>query len=302
MLIVAALGGNALLRRGEPMSADLMQANVRIAAAALAPIARQHQLILTHGNGPQIGLLALQAAAWTAVEPYPLDLLGAQTEGMIGYLLCRELSNLLGDTPVVGMLTQTLVSSRDPAFESPNKFIGPTYDQASAERIGKQTGFTFKPDGRQWRRVVASPEPQKIVELAAIRLLSASGAVVVCAGGGGVPVTTAPDGSRIGVEAVLDKDLASSRLACELNADVLLLLTDVDGIYRSWGEPDASRIECISAQDLAELTLPEGSMAPKAKAACGFIRNNGTLAVIGAMTDASALLHGNAGTRVVKPA
>src|SRR5689334_16798966 len=227
MLIVAALGGNALLRRNESLDAETAQRNVKIAASALADIAREHQLVVTHGNGPQIGLLALQSEAFRDVRTYPLDVLGAESEGMIGYLLERELGNVLGSVPVASLITQTVVDALDPAFRKPTKPIGPVYDEARAQALAGERGWSVALDGADWRRVVASPTPRSIVELPTIRLLLEHGVVVVCAGGGGVPVVVDSAGARHGVEAVVDKDSASALLARQLGADLLLLLTDV---------------------------------------------------------------------------
>ncbi len=298
MLVVAALGGNALQRRGDTLDAATMERNVKRAAAALAPIARQHRLIVTHGNGPQVGLLALQAAAYTAVAPYPLDMLGAETEGMIGYLLCRELTNLLPGKEVLTLLTQTVVSNQGEAFTSPKKFVGPVYDQATSEKIHAERGWSFRMDGDAYRRVVPSPEPCRILELPAIRRLSDENTVVICAGGGGIPVTFDHDGLLCGVEAVVDKDLASSWLAIEMQADALLLLTDVDGIYLDWHSPEQKRLGRVTIAELAQHNFPAGSMAPKIEAASRFMRAEGKLAIIGALEDAGIMLEERAGTSI----
>ncbi len=298
MLVVAALGGNALQRRGDPLDAATMERNVKRAAAALAPIALQHRLIVTHGNGPQVGLLALQAAAYPAVAPYPLDMLGAETEGMIGYLLCRELINLLPGKEVFTLLSQTVVSNQGKAFTSPSKFVGPLYDQATSEKIQAEQGWSFKMDGDAYRRVVPSPEPCRILELPAIRRLSDDNTVVICAGGGGIPVTFNHGGLLCGVEAVVDKDLASSWLAIEMQADALLLLTDVDGIYLDWHSTKKKRLGRVTIAELAQHDFPAGSMAPKIEAASRFMRAEGKFAIIGALEDAGNMLDGRAGTSV----
>lgn len=298
MLVVAALGGNALLRRGEPMDAATMERNVKRAARALAPIARKHQLVVTHGNGPQIGLLALQGAAYPQVAPYPLDVLGAETEGMIGYLLSRELHNCLPDRNVVTLLTQTVVSEQGPAFANPEKFVGPVYDEAVAQAVAKERGWQFRRDGEHYRRVVPSPSPCRVLEMPAIRQLIYADALVVCAGGGGIPVAIDAQGKFHGVEAVVDKDLASTWLAIELQADVLLFLTDVDGVYRDWGQPGQQRLEWTSVAELERGHFDAGSMAPKIEGVCRFIRANGSLAAVGALEDAARLLEGSTGTRV----
>ena len=234
MRVVAALGGNALIRRGEPADAESQRANVTRAVAALAPIAREHELVVTHGNGPQVGLLALLGEAYGAVRPYPLDVLGAESEGMIGYLLDQELFNQLGDARVATMLTQVVVDPDDPAFASPSKPIGPVYERGEAERLASERGFAIAKDGEDWRRVVPSPEPRRIIELESIRVLLDAGVIVVCVGGGGIPVAAGPAGALMGVEAVIDKDLAAALLARELGAEVLLLLTDVSSVEVDW--------------------------------------------------------------------
>ena len=298
MLVVAALGGNALLRRGEPMDAAIMGKNIKRAAEALAPIARLHQLVITHGNGPQVGLLALQSAAYTQVPSYPLDVLGAETEGMIGYLIAREMHNQVPGKQVVTLLTQTVVRSSGPAYDAPSKFIGPIYSQDEAEKIHAEKAWQFKRDGDAYRRVVPSPEPCRIIELPIIKQLVHENVIVVCAGGGGIPVTLDHDGKLIGIEAVVDKDLASAWLAIELQADILLLLTDVDGVYKDWGKPEQQRIEKITEAELEQLQFPAGSMGPKIEAASRFVSCEGTVAVIGALEDAGKMMSGLAGTNI----
>jgi carbamate kinase len=242
--VVVALGGNALLRRGEPLTAENQRANARAACEALAPVAEEHELVISHGNGPQVGLLALQGAAYTEVPGYPLDLLGAQTEGMIGYLIQQELGNVLPfEKHLATLLTQIEVDPQDPAFENPTKPIGPIYTTEEAEKLGAEKGWTFKPDGDSMRRVVPSPLPKRIFGLETIEVLLRDGAVVICAGGGGIPVMytdeAVPAGRRlVGIEAVIDKDLASALLAADLKADALAIVTDVDGVYADWGTPE----------------------------------------------------------------
>ncbi|MDD1708724.1 MAG: carbamate kinase, partial [Methanoregulaceae archaeon] len=234
MRIVIALGGNALLKRGEPMTAAKQRENVRAAALALAPLAADHELVLSHGNGPQVGLLALQAACYTAVEPYPLDVLDAQTEGMIGYMIEQELGNLLPfEVPFATLLTMIEVDPADPAFADPAKFVGPGYSKNDADRIAGENNWTFRQDGNVWRRVVPSPRPRRIFEIRPVRWLLEKGAVVICAGGGGIPVMYRPDGGRVleGVEAVIDKDLASALLARDIEADIFVMATDVQGVF-----------------------------------------------------------------------
>ena len=300
MLVVAALGGNALLRRGEPLTADNQRMNVQRAAPALAAILRAgHQLVITHGNGPQVGLLALQGAAYRPDEAYPLDVLGAETEGMIGYLIEQELENALEhDRPVAVLLTQIVVDANDPAFANPTKFVGPVYPEAEARTLAAARGWVVAADGAKWRRVVASPKPQEIPDLAVLRLLLGQGVVVICAGGGGIPVVRRADGSLIGVEAVIDKDHASALLATAIKADALLMLTDVAAVFRDFDTDRAAPISRLTPDAAAALTLPQGSMAPKVTAACDFVLGGGRLAGIGRLEDAVAILNGTAGTLI----
>jgi carbamate kinase len=302
--VVVALGGNALLKRGQPLTAENQRANARTACEALAPVAQENELVIAHGNGPQVGLLALQGSAYTAVETYPLDILDAQTEGMIGYIIEQELGNLLPQArPLATLVTMIEVDGSDPAFGNPTKPIGPVYDEVEADRLAAEKGWGFKPDGESFRRVVPSPAPKRIFEIGAIRLLLEQGAVVICAGGGGVPTMytdeTVPAGKRlVGVEAVIDKDLASSLLAIDLDADVLLIVTDVDAAYADWGTPDQKPIRQADPATLREQGFAEGSMGPKVLAACQFVERTGKRAVIGSMTDTPDLLSGAAGTTV----
>jgi len=300
VLVVAALGGNAMLKRGQPLTADAQRANVKMAAQALAELVRAgHRLIVTHGNGPQVGLLALQGAAYKPDEAYPLDVLGAETEGMIGYMIEQELENALGhDRPVATLLTQVVVDAKDPAFARPTKFVGPVYDKVEAEMRAKAAGWTIAPDGEQWRRVVPSPRPVEIPDLRVLKLLLDQGVIVVCAGGGGIPVMRRADGSLIGVEAVIDKDAASALLAAEVGADALLMLTDVDGVYDHWGTPQQTRIEHMTTAEARKRSYPAGSMGPKVEAATAFISNGGKIAGIGKLHDALAILNAKAGTIV----
>jgi carbamate kinase len=301
MLVVVALGGNALLRRGEPMTAENQRANVRIAAHALAPIAAEHRLVISHGNGPQVGLLALQGAAYEKVETYPLDALGAQTEGMIGYMVEQELGNLLPfERPFATLLTMVEVDGTDPAFAKPTKFIGPVYAKEEAGRLAREKGWTFKPDGDAWRRVVASPEPKRIFELRPIKWLLEHNTIVVAAGGGGIPTTYESDASRRlrGVECVIDKDLASELLARELDADLFVMLTDADAVYSNWGKPIQRAIRRASPAVLRALPFAAGSMGPKVEAACRFAIATGKRAAIGSLADLSDIVAGEAGTTV----
>ena len=308
MRVVAALGGNALLRRGEPLTADNQRANARVACKALAPLALEHELVISHGNGPQVGLLALQGSAYTAVEPYPLDLLGAQTEGMIGYLIQQELGNELPfEKRLASLLTLIEVDREDPAFQNPTKPIGPIYPEEEASKLADQKGWVFKPDGDYFRRVVPSPLPRRIFGLEPIEWLLERGCVVVCAGGGGIPVVytdePAPAGRQlVGVEAVIDKDMASALLARDLRADALAIVTDVDAVYEGWGTPEQRAIRRASPKALATTEFAAGSMGPKVKAACSFVEETGGLAVIGSIADTPALLRGEAGTVVTREA
>ncbi|MGN6378572.1 MAG: carbamate kinase [Gaiellales bacterium] len=308
MRIVVALGGNALLRRGEKMSAENQRENVRVACAALAPIALEHELVLSHGNGPQVGLLALQGSAYTAVDVYPLDVLDAQTQGQIGYMVEQELGNELPfDRPLATLLTMIEVDQDDPAFGDPSKPIGPQYSRADADALAAEKGWTFKPDGDSYRRVVASPQPKRIFEIGPIRHLLEHGCVVLCAGGGGIPVMytqePAPAGRRlVGVEAVIDKDLASALLAADLNADALLIATDVDAVYTGWGTPDQKAVRRASPGELSRLGFAAGSMGPKVRAACEFAREPGRIAAIGRLSDVGGMLRGEAGTTITADA
>ncbi len=299
--IVVALGGNALLRRGEAMTAENQRENVRVAAQALAPIALEHQLAITHGNGPQVGLLALQAASFDQVEPYPLDVLGAQTEGMIGYMIEQELGNLLPfEQPFATILTMIEVDRNDPAFEKPTKPIGPLYKEEEAERLAAQRGWTVAPDGDGWRRVVPSPIPKRVFEIRPIRWLLDRGSIVICTGGGGIPTMYREDGTLQGAEVVIDKDRASALLATELEADVLIMATDVDGVYLDWGTPDSRLIRHATPEEMGFFDFTAGSMGPKVEAACAFAESPHRWAVIGALADLAAMVRGEAGTIIRK--
>lgn len=301
MRIVVALGGNALLRRGQPMTADNQRENVRVAARALAPVAAGNELVISHGNGPQVGLLALQAAAYPEVEGYPLDVLGAQTEGMIGYLIEQELGNLLPpDQPLASILTMVEVDPADPAFRDPTKFIGPVYPREEAVRLACERGWTIRPDGSMWRRVVPSPAPRRIFQIRPIRWLLERGAIVICTGGGGIPTMFPPGSdSLVGAEVVIDKDRASALLARELDADVFVMATDVDAVYDGWGTPDPVALARITASELAARRFAPGSMGPKVEAAIDFVTATGRRAAIGTLGDVEALVAGTTGTNVV---
>jgi carbamate kinase len=297
MKIVVALGGNALLQRGEPPDSEIQAHHVEAAVRALAPLAREHTLVITHGNGPQIGLLALESAGDTSLShPYPLDVLGAQTQGMVGYWLLQALQNDLPHGQVACVVTQTLVAADDPAWATPTKFIGPVYSKDEAERLADERGWQVRPDGPAWRRVVASPEPMAIVEESLVELLLSQGVIVVCAGGGGIPVVRDGGGRLRGVEAVVDKDRTSGLLAASVKADALLLLTDVAGVEDGYGTPRARPLGRSTIAELRHLDLPAGSMGPKVEAVCEFAERTGHFAAIGALADAEAILKGEAGT------
>jgi len=295
------LGGNALLRRGQDLTAGNQRENARIAAQALARVLRAgHDLVITHGNGPQVGLLALQGLAHRPDHAYPLDILGAETEGMIGYLIEQELENAMDHARTVAtLLTQVLVDAGDPAFAAPTKFVGPVYEKEEAEAMAERNGWTVAADGAHWRRVVASPAPLEIPDLKVIRQLVQHGTIVICAGGGGIPVVKQPDGSLAGVEAVIDKDAVSALLAEGLGADGLVMLTDVSGIMRDFGTDAAERIAHMTPEEATAMDLPEGSMGPKAAAAARFAASaSGRWAAIGSLGDADALVRGEAGSRI----
>jgi len=301
MRVVVALGGNALLKRGEPMTAEVQRGNVKIAAQNLAPIARDHQLVLSHGNGPQVGLLALQGAAYQEVETYPLDVLGAQTEGMIGYMIEQELGNLLPfDVPFATVLTMVEVDADDPAFRNPTKFVGPIYDEAEAKKLAVEKDWAVKPDGNYWRRVVPSPLPKRIFEIRPIKWLLEKGTIVICAGGGGIPTMYQKGVARIltGVEAVIDKDRATELLARELEADLYIMATDVDGVYLDWNTPQERKIEHATVSEMESYHFAAGSMGPKVEAACAFVKATGKRAAIGSLTDIEKIVAGKAGTIV----
>ena len=298
MRIVVALGGNALLKRGEPMTAENQRANVRRAAVELAELVKAgHSLVITHGNGPQVGLLALQAAA-TPGTPFPLDVLDAETAGMIGYVIQQELGNVVKDRPVATLLTQVRVDPHDPAFATPTKPIGPLYDEATARRLAAERGWAVAPDNDKWRRVVPSPKPLEILEAAVLAFLVEHGVIVICAGGGGIPVVELDGGGIAGIEAVIDKDLASSLLARQLGADMLVMLTDVDAVYIDWGTPKARPLGRVLAGDLSAAAFAAGSMGPKVEAAITFAIETGKPAAIGRLEDAAEIVSGRRGTHI----
>ena len=303
MRVVVALGGNALLKRGQPMTADVQRENVRIAAEALAPVAGEHELVLSHGNGPQVGLLALQSDAYKEVEVYPLDVLGAQTQGMIGYMIEQELGNLLPfEKPFASLLTMVEVDPNDPAFQDPTKFVGPIYEKEVAEKMAAEKGWSIKQDGKYWRRVVPSPLPRRIFEHRPIKWLLDQGTIVICAGGGGIPTMYEPgkENRLIGVEAVIDKDWCTALLAKEVEADLYVMATDVDGVYLDWGTADSRKIGRTTPEELEKYNFAAGSMGPKVAAACAFARQTGKRAAIGALADIGEIVAGTAGTNVAE--
>jgi carbamate kinase len=301
MRLVVALGGNALLRRGEPMTVENQRANVRVAAEALAPVAMEHELVVTHGNGPQVGLLALQGAAYHPDEAFPLDVLGAETEGLIGYLIEQELGNLLPfEKPLATLLTMVEVDAADPAFSNPTKFVGPVYEKQDADALAASKGWVFKQDGQSWRRVVPSPVPRQIFELRPVRWLLEQGAVVIAAGGGGIPTMYLP-GTRtlVGVEAVVDKDLASALMAQLIDADEFVVATDADAVYEGWGTDRPRALSRVSPDRLATMEFPDGSMGPKVDAARDFVVTTKRPARIGALGSLPDVMRGITGTLVV---
>lgn len=303
MRIVIALGGNALLKRGQPMTAAVQRDNIREAARRIAPLSGEHELIITHGNGPQVGLLALQAACYNPLDPFPLDVLDAQTEGMIGYMVEQELrNNLPKSQSCATILTMIEVHRTDPAFGHPSKFVGPGYDEDEKEKLAGEKGWVFARDGDVWRRVVASPQPKRIVEIKPIFWLLERGAIVICAGGGGIPVISGEDEGEYlaGIEAVIDKDLASAVLAEELNADLLVMATDVAGVYLHWNTDHAKQLYTTTPGELCIHHFAAGSMGPKVESACRFVTRTGRRAAIGALADIHALVSGKAGTQVIR--
>jgi carbamate kinase len=300
--IVAALGGNALLERGEPPESSIQEAHVVKAVRALAPLAAGNDLVITHGNGPQVGMLALESAQDLSLSrPYPFDVLGAQTQGMIGYWLVQALQNAVPGRQAACLVSRTLVRQEDPAFGHPSKFVGPVYDEDQACTLAASMNWDIRQDGRRWRRVVPSPEPTELMDLPAVRILLDRGAIVVCSGGGGVPVVAGNVVGQVrGVEAVVDKDLTASLLARELEADALLLLTDVAAVEDGYGTPQARPIRRATPADLRGRSFPAGSMGPKIEAVCRFVEATGKPAAIGRLADAQALLAGEAGTLVTR--
>jgi carbamate kinase len=304
--VTIALGGNALLRRGAEDTFEEMYRSARTAAERVADIAGSGwEVVVTHGNGPQVGRILLQqesAGGW--VHPMPLDVCGAESQGQIGYLLQVTIGDVFFERgmerPVSTVLTLTRVRPDDPAFQNPTKPVGPFYEEHEAKRLAEERGWTMAPDAKGgWRRVVPSPSPYSIVEAPIVRQLVADGVIVIAAGGGGVPVIE--DGPRlIGVEGVVDKDHAASILARDVEASVLLVLTDVPGVYRDFGSNDAVLMERLTRQQALEMleagAFGEGSMGPKVRAAVDFLETGGKRAIIADLDQAAAALEGSAGT------
>jgi len=302
MRIVIALGGNALLRRSDPMTTEIQRRNIKIAARAIAPLAAEHSVVIVHGNGPQVGLLSLQAESYRGAEPYPLDVLDAGTQGMIGYLIQQELRTLLPpEHQVATLLTMIVVEAQDPAFSNPTKFVGPVYPKDAADKLAAEKDWTFRQDGSAWRRVVPSPEPRQILEIQPITWLLDRGAVVICAGGGGIPImySSSDPAALVGVEAVIDKDLSSELLAEDVNADLFLMATDVDGVYLHWGSPEQQRLSRVTPEELSGHEFAAGSMGPKVEAAARFSTKTDRRAAIGSLADIAGIVAGTAGTSVV---
>lgn len=297
--VVVALGGNALLRRGEPLEAEVQRQNIEIAVKTISQIAQEYNVVLVHGNGPQVGLLALQGLEYKKVSPYPLDVLGSETQGMIGYMLMQEFKNQMPNINATCMLTQMTVDPNDPAFADPTKPIGPIYEEAEARELAEKYRWTIKPDGQHFRRVVPSPQPTGIIEHEAITKLIDEGHLVICTGGGGIPVKR-ENGKLVGVEAVIDKDMSAAFLAKQLDADALLILTDADAVYLDWGKPTQHALRSTNPSELAKYQFDTGSMGPKIEASCEFIKQGGKVVGIGSLEDGLRILQGTAGTNITK--
>ncbi|MFT2791625.1 carbamate kinase [Serratia sp. T13T92] len=295
--LVIALGGNALLKRGAVLSAENQYQSIALIADAIGKLAKKYRIAIVHGNGPQVGLLALQNLSYRDVPPYPLDILVAESQGMIGYMLAQQLGAFHPAQPVSTLLTRVLVDSEDPAYREPSKFIGPVYEPQQQAELEKKYGWSMKLDGKYLRRVVPSPEPKKIIDIEAINLLLAKNHIVICNGGGGVPMVASAQG-MVGSEAVIDKDLASALLAEALDADHLVILTDADAVYQHWGTPQQKAIRSATTQELAPMAVADGSMGPKIMAVSRFVQRSGKVAHIGALQDIESVLAGTAGTLI----
>jgi len=299
MRVVVALGGNALLRRGQELNAENQRHNIRVAVHQLAQVHQDHQLVIAHGNGPQVGLLALMDAAYTSVEPYPLDVLGAETVGMIGYMIEQELGNIIPfEDHIVTILTQIVVDPGDPAFDQPTKPVGPVYGREAAGQLEREKGWAMAPEGVHFRRVVPSPLPRQIIEIEAIRMLVEQGVIVICAGGGGIPCAYDDGGKLYGVEAVIDKDLASGLLARGVAADALVMLTDVPRVYADFGTKRQRAIRSAHPDAIEKLSFAAGSTGPKVEGACRFVRETGGWCAIGQLSDLVGIMEGRCGTLI----
>lgn len=297
--LVIALGGNALLQRGEILSAENQQRSIQVFAQRVATLAHDYQLVIVHGNGPQVGLLALQNAAYTESPAWPLDILVAESQGMIGAAIAQALTQNVGDSPVTTLMTRVEVDPQDEAFAAPGKYIGPVYQPEQHAELEQHYGWTMKADGQYIRRVVPSPIPQSILDSEAIQILMEVGHTVICCGGGGIPVVA--QGNRYqGTEAVIDKDLTAAVLANAINADHLLILTDADAVYEHWGTPQARALRHVTTEELAPFAAPDGAMGPKAAAVIQFVKQTGRSAFIGALKDAPQILTGEKGTCVTR--
>ncbi|HCD7967799.1 TPA: carbamate kinase [Citrobacter amalonaticus] len=297
--LVIALGGNALLQRGEILSAENQQRSIQVFAQRVATLARDYQLVIVHGNGPQVGLLALQNAAYTESPAWPLDILVAESQGMIGAAIAQALTQNTGGCPVTTLMTRVEVDPQDEAFAAPGKYIGPVYQPDQQAELEQRYGWTMKADGQYIRRVVPSPIPQNILDGEAIQMLMEAGHTVICCGGGGVPVVAQGNG-YVGTEAVIDKDLTTAVLANTINADHLLILTDADAVYEHWGTPQARALRHVTTEELAPFAAPDGAMGPKAAAVIQFVKQTGRSAFIGALKDAPQILTGEKGTCVTQ--
>jgi carbamate kinase len=301
LVVVVALGGNALLQRGEPVSTETQRKNMRRAGTSIAEVAREHHVVLTHGNGPQVGLLALQEASYSDIFQNPLDVLGAETEGMIGYLIEQELSNRLPGREILTILTRVEVDADDPAFQKPTKPIGPSFEPEEGRRIAETLGWDLAEDNGKLRRVVPSPLPKEIIPAKILRRLLVRGVLVVCAGGGGIPVIWEEGKGWKGVEAVIDKDMTAALLGETVGADALVMLTDVPALQVGYGTPEAKDLHRTTPSELRGMMgeFPVGSMGPKVTAAIHFVEATGGFAAIGSLAHAPAILRREAGTTVV---
>ncbi|MFS6936920.1 Carbamate kinase 1 [Neisseria animaloris] len=301
MRIVVALGGNALLKRGEPLTSENQRANVRIACEQIAKVYDGNQLIITHGNGPQVGLMALQSNAYKEVPMYPLDVLGAESVGMIGYMIQQEMANFVPkDVSLATVITQTEVDPKDPAFQKPSKPVGPVYSKEEADAIAAEKGWTMAQDNDKYRRVVPSPLPTRIFGLKPLKTLIENNYILICGGGGGIPTYYDESGRLCGAEAVIDKDLATALLASSIDADLLIIATDVDGVYLNWGTDQQKAVRAAHPDEIEKIGFASGSMGPKVQAAVNFARNTGKTAVIGELSDIERIVAGEAGTRISK--